>query len=201
MQPVKVSQDQEWHCYFLTLYGSVPKGLTRLCKKGTAYRVYWEEIENQPAIFKDEGTRPIYRAVPPRYIESPSDSISGMFRNSLFWDPASGSCIKLYSNLISGLYFPESIMSTCQWGLWGKQDNLKHHCGLEPNDCQLRDFYEGDSDLCLRPYSQVVIETLHYLAEVCRQPREIIVPWSRRSSVRKGKRRRICSYVCRDWKK
>ena len=60
MQPVKISRDQECHCYFLDLYDSVAKGLTRLGEKGTAFRVYWEEIENPLAIFKDEETKPTH---------------------------------------------------------------------------------------------------------------------------------------------
>jgi len=51
-------------CYVFTFNGSVPKGLTRLGKKGTAFRIRWEEIENPLAIFKEEATRPTHPVNP-----------------------------------------------------------------------------------------------------------------------------------------
>ena len=40
------------------------KGLARLGKKGTAFRVYWEEIKNPVAIYKNEGIRPTHSVNP-----------------------------------------------------------------------------------------------------------------------------------------
>lgn len=56
----RVRRELGFLCYIFTFDGSVPKGLTRLGKKGTAFRIYWEEIENPVAIFKNEGTRPTH---------------------------------------------------------------------------------------------------------------------------------------------
>ncbi len=51
-------------CYVFTFDGSVPKGLTRLGKKGTAFRVRWEEIESPMALFKEDATRPSHPVNP-----------------------------------------------------------------------------------------------------------------------------------------
>lgn len=60
----RLRQQQGFLCYLFTFDGSVPKGLTRLGKKGTTFRIYWEEIENPMAIFKEEGTRPTHPVNP-----------------------------------------------------------------------------------------------------------------------------------------
>lgn len=44
-------------CYVFTFDDSEPKGLTRLGKKGTVFRIRSEELENPLAIFKEEATR------------------------------------------------------------------------------------------------------------------------------------------------
>jgi CRISPR-associated protein Csc1 len=51
-------------CYVFTFDGSVPKGLTRLGKKGTVFRIRSEELENPVAIFKEEATRPTHPVNP-----------------------------------------------------------------------------------------------------------------------------------------
>jgi CRISPR-associated protein Csc1 len=60
----RLRQQQGFLCYLFTFDSSMPKGLTRLGKKGTAFRIYWEEIENPLAIFKEEGTRPTHPVNP-----------------------------------------------------------------------------------------------------------------------------------------
>ena len=56
--------EQGFLCYIFTFDGSVPKGLTRLGKKGTAFRIYSEEIENPIAVLRNEGTRPTHPVNP-----------------------------------------------------------------------------------------------------------------------------------------
>ena len=53
-------EEQGFLCYLFTFDGSAPKGLTRLGKKGTSFRIYWEEIENPVAVFREESTRPTH---------------------------------------------------------------------------------------------------------------------------------------------
>lgn len=60
----RVRQEQGFQCYLFTFDSSIPKGLTRLGKKGTAFRIYWEEIKDPLAIFKNEGTRPTHPVNP-----------------------------------------------------------------------------------------------------------------------------------------
>lgn len=60
----KVRRESGFLCYIFTFDGSVPKGLTRLGKKGTAFRICWKEIENPLAIFKNEGIKPTHPVNP-----------------------------------------------------------------------------------------------------------------------------------------
>jgi len=47
-------------CYLFTFKGQIPKGVTRLGKKGAAVRIQWEEIEKPIAVFRDEVVRPTH---------------------------------------------------------------------------------------------------------------------------------------------
>jgi CRISPR type I-D-associated protein Csc1 len=47
-------------CYMFTFDGSVPKGITRLGKKGAAIRAKWEEINNPIACHSEEKVRPTH---------------------------------------------------------------------------------------------------------------------------------------------
>jgi hypothetical protein len=53
-------QEPGFFCYVFTFDGSVPKGVTRLGKKGCAIRVLWEEIKDPIAFFKNETIRPAH---------------------------------------------------------------------------------------------------------------------------------------------
>jgi len=46
--------------YLFTFGGQIPKGVTRLGKKGAAVRVRWEEIEKPMAVFRDQTVRPTH---------------------------------------------------------------------------------------------------------------------------------------------
>jgi CRISPR-associated protein Csc1 len=56
--------EQGFLCYVYTFDSSVPKGLTRLGKKGTVFRIRSEELENPVAVFKEEPTRPTHPVNP-----------------------------------------------------------------------------------------------------------------------------------------
>jgi len=53
-----------FRCYVFTFDGKVPKGVTRLGKKGAAVRVEWLEISNPTAYFKEEPIRPTHPVNP-----------------------------------------------------------------------------------------------------------------------------------------
>jgi len=56
--------ERGFRCYVFTFDHSVPKGLTRLGKKGTAFRIRWQELENPLAVFREEETRPTHPVNP-----------------------------------------------------------------------------------------------------------------------------------------
>lgn len=51
-------------CYVFTFDGSVPRGVTRLGKKGAAMRIIWEEITKPQAVFWDKAIRPSHPVNP-----------------------------------------------------------------------------------------------------------------------------------------
>jgi len=53
-------QELGFDCYLFTFSGQVPKGVTRLGKKGAAVRVRWKEIERAIAVFREELVRPTH---------------------------------------------------------------------------------------------------------------------------------------------
>ena len=54
------AQQTGFICYLFTFDGRIPKGVTRLGKKGTAMRVCWQEIENPVAVFQKEPIQPTH---------------------------------------------------------------------------------------------------------------------------------------------
>lgn len=44
--------------YLFTFDGRVPKGVTRLGKKGTSWRVYWSELRDASAVWTEDSVRP-----------------------------------------------------------------------------------------------------------------------------------------------
>ena len=54
------AQQTGFICYLFTFDGRIPKGVTRLGKKGTAMRVCWQEIENPVAVFRKEPIQPTH---------------------------------------------------------------------------------------------------------------------------------------------
>lgn len=53
-----------FNCYVFTFDGSLPRGVSRLGKKGTAMRIIWEEIENPQAVFVNGSVRPTHPVNP-----------------------------------------------------------------------------------------------------------------------------------------
>jgi len=51
-------------CYLFTFDRRQPKGVTRLGKKGAAIRIYWDEIQDPLAIFRDRPERPTHPVNP-----------------------------------------------------------------------------------------------------------------------------------------
>lgn len=69
IDPVYPADEREAHqkgfvCYVFTFEGQKPKGVTRLGKKGAAFRVRCEEIERPEAIFRSEAVRPTHPVNP-----------------------------------------------------------------------------------------------------------------------------------------
>lgn len=60
----KVQVPMGFRCYVFTFDGKVPKGVTRLGKKGTAIRVEWIEIKDPVAYYKEEAIRPTHPVNP-----------------------------------------------------------------------------------------------------------------------------------------
>lgn len=58
------SESLGFACYVFTFDGRVPKGVTRLGKKGAAVRIRWKEIERPMGIFRTEPTRPTHPVNP-----------------------------------------------------------------------------------------------------------------------------------------